>query len=211
MNYQELVDAAKAYADRQDIEVADNLDIFITMAEARINRVLRTYEQTHRIFTTTIFEQEFYALPEDYNGMRAIQYNDGLVDVPGTKSYTMAMISPELLVEKQQYTYEQLDQYYYAVIGQQIQVHPTLAPSGTLELLFYRKVPNLNNVNQANWCSENHPDIYLSGIIAEIELFVKNYETAQMWDTRMTRAIQELKSSDVDKRWAGNPMQMRVE
>lgn len=211
MNYTELVAAAKSYADRNDIEVSDNIDTFIIMAESRINRVLRTYEQTHRIFTTTILGQEFYALPRDYNGMRVIQYNDGQVDGEGSKSHPMKMLSPEMMVEIQSKPAESLDDYYYTIVGQQIQVHPTLPASGTLEILFYRKVPTLSIVDQSNWCSENHPDIYLSGIIAEIELFVKNYDTAQMWDVRMTRAIKELHGSDIDKRWAGNPMVMRVE
>lgn len=210
MTYDELVAAAKAYADRNDIEVSENIDIFILMAESRINRTLKVYNQTHRIYTTTKRNQEFYALPEDYNGMRAIQYNNAAVDGIGTDGWSLKLVTPEKLVELQSKPANYFDEYYYAIIGQQIQVHPTLPPSGTLEILFYRKVPNLNNVNKSNWCSETNPDIYLSGIIAEIELFVKNYDTAQLWDSRMSRSIQELSDDDVEKRWAGNPMQMRL-
>ena len=53
MNYQELVDASVAYADRNDIEVANNVDLFVTMAEARVNRVLKTRKQSKRATTPT--------------------------------------------------------------------------------------------------------------------------------------------------------------
>lgn len=208
MDYTEIVSAAQMYADRQDFEVNQSIDIFILMAEARINRKLKTYEQTHRIFTSTKKDQEFYALPDDYNGMRAIQYNTGLVDEKGTKSISLEYVTPETLVD---YQLEQKGGYYYSIVGQQIQVHPILPTGGTLELLFYRKVPNLNSQSKSNWCSNTNPDIYISGLCAEIELFVKNYDASQLWDQRMSRAIKELSDNDFDNRWAGNPLQMRAE
>lgn len=208
MDYTEIVNAAKMYADRNDIEVTQSMDIFIIMAEARINRKLKTYEQTHRIFTATKDKQEFYALPEDYNGMRAIQFNTGLVDEQGSKAIPLEYVTPETIAEYQSMN---KSNYYYSVVAQQIQVHPTLPSGGTLELLFYRKVPSLNSQSKSNWCSENNPDIYISGLCAEIELFVKNYEASQLWDQRMSRAIKELSDNDYDNRWAGNPLQMRAE
>ena len=38
MDYNQIVLAAKAYADRNDIEVNANIDNFILLAEAKINR-----------------------------------------------------------------------------------------------------------------------------------------------------------------------------
>lgn len=209
MYYADIVDAAKSYADRNDVEVSDKIDTFIIMAESKINRVLRTYEQTHRISTATFEDREMYSLPDDYNGMRAIQFNTGQVDAEGSKPYALEYITPELMIQYQ--AEDRRDEFYYTVVAQQIQVHPTLPANGTLELLFYRKVPNLNSQHINNWCSENHPDIYVSGLCAEIELFVKNYEVAKLWNDRMVSAIQELTGSDIEKRWAGNSLTMRVE
>ena len=39
MDYNQIVLAAKAYADRNDIEVNANIDNFILLAEAKINYV----------------------------------------------------------------------------------------------------------------------------------------------------------------------------
>lgn len=208
MNYQELVAASKAYADRQDIEVNDNIDTFIIMAEARINRALKTANQTHRIFTNTVEGREFYTLPPDYNGMRAVHFNTGKVDAEGSQAKQLYYSTPEQIVDYQELG-PNTGVYYYTILNDQLQLHSTLPGKGTIEMVFFRKVPNLNKTDNLNWVSQDDPDIYLSGICAEIELFVKNYDAAQLWDTRMTRAIEELETNDIRNRWAGNTMTIR--
>jgi hypothetical protein len=207
MRYQELIDAARAYADRNDIEVDANIDIFILMAEARINRALKVAQQTHRMYTNTIEGKEFYTLPADYNGMRVVHFNTGNVDAVGSATVQMFYVTPEQIAEYQQFG--EANQYYYTLINNQIQVHDTLPGKGTIEMVFYRKVPPLTQKDDVNWLSEDSPDIYVSGICAEIELFVKNYDSAQLWDARMGRAIQELGDNDSQNRWAGNSMVIR--
>lgn len=208
MNYAELVAAAKAYADRQDIEVNDNIDTFILMAEARINRALKTANQTHRIFTNTAEGREFYTLPPDYNGMRAVHFNTGKVDAEGSQAKQLYYATPEQIVDYQEIG-PNTGVYYYTILNDQLQLHSTLPGKGTIEMVFFRKVPNLNKDDNINWISQDDPDIYLSGICAEIELFVKNYDAAQLWDARMSRAIEELETNDIRNRWAGNTMTIR--
>lgn len=207
MRYQELVDAARAYADRSDIEVDANLDTFILMAEARINRALKVAEQTHRMYTASIDGKEYYTLPAEFNGMRTVHFNTGDVDAEDSKTVQMYYATPEQITQFQQD--DTLGTFYYTIINRQFQVHNTFPGKGTIEMVFYRKVPSLTSANDVNWLSEDAPDIYLSGICAEIELFVKNYDAAQLWDARMTRAIGELSDNDIDNRWSGNTMMIR--
>jgi hypothetical protein len=58
--------------------------------------------------------------------------------------------------------------------------------------------------------SQDYPDIYLSGVVAEIELFVKNYDAAGIWAQRLVMATQELDASDNTERWSGSSLVMRV-
>lgn len=210
MTFDELVSAAKAYCDRLDSEVNQNMNYFILMAESRINRTLKVVEQTHRIFTKTMAGKEYYTLPEDYNGMRIVQFNTGGVDKADSKTVVLHYATPEQMVEMQESPYEEI-QSFYTVINNQLQLHQPLPNGGTIEMVFYRKVPPLSEKNSVNWLSNTNPDIYLSGISAEIEMFVKNYDAARFWDERMTRAIQEIRENDKDKRWSGNSMVMRIE
>lgn len=209
MTYQELVDAARAYADRQDIEVNDNFDVFITMAESRINRVLKTAKQSHRLYTRTIGNQEYYSLPPDYNGMRSIQFNTGAVDADGSKPINVYYVTPNMMSEKQQND-PMPNGYFYTIVGSQIQFHPTLPHGGTIEINHYRRMIHISKTNSTNWMTLDHPDIYLSGLLAEIELFVKNYDSAKLWDDRMTRSIEELRLDDEESIWAGNTLVMRT-
>lgn len=210
MNYTELVEAAKAYCDRIDVEVSQNVQVFVLLAEARINRTLKVTEQTHRVYTKTMAGKEYYTLPPEFNGMRVVSFNTGAVDAEGSNVTLLHYVTPEQLVEMQESAYDE-QQRYYTVVNNQFQLHQPLPNGGTLEMVFYRKVPPLGTKNGNNWMSTENPDIYIAGISAEIEMFVKNYDAAQLWDARMTRAIEELRVNDINNRWSGNSMQMRVD
>ena len=209
MIYSRLIDAARAYCDRVDVEVNQNVKVFVLMAEARINRTLKVTEQTHRVYTRTMEGKEFYSLPEDFNGMRVVHFNTGDVDAQGSGTIQLHYVTPEQMIEMQESAYSET-QTYYTILNNQLQLHKPLPNGGTIEMVMYRKVPPLSESNPSNWMSTDNPDIYLAGISAEIEMFVKNYDAAKLWDDRMTRAIEELKNNDSLNRWSGNTMVMRV-
>lgn len=211
MNYQELADAARAYADRNDIEVDANLDVFFIMAESRINRVLKISKQSHRMYTRSIEGQEYYALPPDFNGMRAIQFNTGQPDddINGSKTKTLTFITPNVMADYQSGSGEP-EKFYYTLVSGQIQVYPTLPHAGTIEIIHYRRLIHLDKDNITNWMSLDHPDIYLAGLICEIESFVKNYDAASLWDSKMTRMIEELRVDNEESLWAGNTLTVRL-
>tara|TARA_R110000772_G_C13280516_1_gene437092 strand:+ start:1353 stop:1979 length:627 start_codon:yes stop_codon:yes gene_type:complete len=207
MTYEELKAASIAYADRYDTEVDSNLDLFITMVEARANRVLKTREQTTRSFLTTITGEDYYPLPIDYAGMRDIQANSALPSAEH-KVATYNYLSPEQMNARSNGPFG--GKNYYTVIANQIQIFPKLDEGQSIEIVYYQKVPNLNTTNDTNWMSTSHPDIYLAGMVAEIELFAKNYSAGELWYSRMTAMIEQLDTSDEEERWGGTPMQMRL-
>lgn len=207
MNYQELVDTSIAYADRHDVEVADNIDTFIILTEARVNRLLKTREQSARAYAPTIDDEEFYSLPPDYAGMRDFQLNsDSPLVEHNVTNYEM--MSPEQMNVQGRKSYH--GTLYYCILANQIQIFPKQAAGQTIEMTYYQKVPSLNAGATINWLSESHPDIYVAGMTAEIELFAKNYDAADGWFGRMKIAVSELDSADVKERWAGNTLVTRV-
>tara|TARA_R110000803_G_scaffold11850_2_gene35026 strand:- start:382 stop:1011 length:630 start_codon:yes stop_codon:yes gene_type:complete len=208
MNYTELVAASIAYADRQDIEVSENMDTFILLAEARINRVLKTREQSVRATVQTVTDQEFFALPPDYAGMRDIHLNY-TSDSGESKQAQYNLLNPEQLTGRAQ-GWPNENANYYQIIANQFKITPAIDTGSSIEITYYQKVPNLNAVAADNWLSISHPDIYLCGMTSEIELFAKNYDAAQGWQSRMSTAIGELDNTDVVERWSGAPMQTRV-
>jgi hypothetical protein len=209
MNYSELVAVSIAYADRYDLEVEQNMDNYIIMVEARINRLLKTRKQSARVYTATIADQDYYSLPPDYAGMRDVQLNS---DSPLTSHSVspVSYLSPEIFNRRQNEPYGGC--VYYTVLADQIQIFPKPTEDGqTIEMVYYQKLPPLTALNTTNWLSEDYPDIYLAGITAEIELFAKNYETADGWFERMKISVNELDNTDIVERWSGTALVTRID
>jgi hypothetical protein len=207
MNYQELTAAVTAYADRQDVEVAANMDIFIIMAEARMNRLLKTREQSHRALTPASADESFYSLPPDYAGMRHIKFLSDTTDAATISN--VSYLSPDAMTARSGNAFA--GQNYYTIIANQFQIFPTLDFGAAIEIVYYQKVPNLNNLAPTNWMLDSHPDIYLSSMLSEVESFIKNYDISTAWDSKTSRGISELDSSDELERWAGTALVTRVE
>ncbi len=207
MNYKQLTDAATLYADRQDAEVKSSVGLFILLAEARINRVLKTREQSTRAYTPTITDAEYYPLPPDYRGMRDVQINSKLSTIEhGVSGFTY--LSPDQMNIQRSKEYAGVN--YYTIIANRLQIHPRRKAGQSIELVYYQKVPNLTSDDDENWLSVEHPDIYLAGITAEISLFAKDYDAAGTWHDRMSVAIDELDTSDVQERWSGTSLYTRA-
>lgn len=207
MNYDEIKLAAKNYADRQGVEVTENMDTFILMAEGRINRLLKTRMQSNRAYTYTIDEVEYYPLPLDYAGMRDVQVNSALPFEPHS-TYPMTALNPQMFNSERGRPFN--GTYFYCIIADQIQIHPILPSGQSIEMVYFQKVPALNESAPSNWLSEAYPDIYVAGVTSEIEGFVKNYDVSTMWQARMAGAIDELDMSDTEERWSGAPLTIRI-
>ncbi len=208
MNYDELVAVSKAYADRNDIEVDENIDNFIVFVEARMNRTLKTRKQSARAYIATVTDEEYYPLPIDYAGMRDIQ----LDSTAPTAEHEVAIfnyLQPEAMNKQRVRPYA--GRNYYTIIADQLQIYPCQEANQALEIVYFQQVPNLNSENNTNWMSDNHPDMYLAGMTAEIELFVKHFDIGKLWYDRMTSQIQELDSADVKERWGGSALFTRVD
>jgi hypothetical protein len=74
MNYKEIVDAAKAYTDRYDDELASSMVAFTRVVEAKINNALRTGDQSVRAQIWLQAGEEFYSLPCDWAAQERFRF-----------------------------------------------------------------------------------------------------------------------------------------
>ena len=134
MTYDEIVQAALSYADRVDTETMSQMDIFLRVVEARINRKIKTQEMSVRSQLTLIEGQEYYALPNDYGGMRDIEIR------PTNSSYKRI---PSSYLNPEQFdnaVTNNLNENYYTIVAGQIQIYPTKPAGYILEIIYYRKL-----------------------------------------------------------------------
>lgn len=203
MNYTEIIDIALGYADRTDTEVTDRMDSFLRIVESRTNRPLNTQKMVSRVSIEAITGQEYYGLPADFDGLRDIEVKGVSSGVSTTPKYH----SPEQMNNRAGGTFSDIA---YAIIDDQLQLQPAQTDS-FIELVYYQNLSELSAVAPTNWLSDLYPDCYIFGLLVEINAFVKDADTANMWDARFKESVAAIQSNDRDTRWSGTALQMRIE
>ena len=199
---QNLFDVTKAYADRYDTEVDDNLVNMLAMAEDRMSRIMRNREMTARV-NIVIDGSEYYPLPADFAGLRDIK----MVPTNGSP-ITLHYLTPE---QANNVIRDSGPTRYYVIQANQLRLVKPTDGDGVIELTYYQRVPPLTTDDSTNWILTNHGDIYKSAMMAEVESFVKNDARAAGFWEQLAGMFEELSYRDSQDRWSGTPLATRLE
>ena len=208
MNYIEIIDAAKAYTDRYDEELAGNMTAFTRVVEAKINNSLRTGEQSVRSQIWLQKEQEFYSLPSDWGGAREVEIlNEG-----EQYGQTLTYLAPEELnkISRQNTSAANFHNNYYTIIAGQIRIAPP-ADYQTLEIVYYQRLPPLSDDTDSNWLTNKNPDAYIFGLCCEISAFAKDSALFDAYKARFAEALMDITQEDQITRWSGPALRVQVE
>jgi hypothetical protein len=208
MNYQEIVVAAKAYCDRYDEELADNMPAFTRVVEAKINNALRTGDQSVRAQLWLRADQEYYELPSDWGGAREVEIlNEG-------EQYgrTLTYLAPEQMnkVSRKNDSSFVGRHNYYTIIAGQIRIAPP-GDDDVLEIVYYQRLPELNNDEDTNWLTSKNPDAYIFGLCTEIASFAKDEAQYIGYKTRFEEALMAITQDDQEARWSGPALRTQPE
>jgi len=213
MNYSELIDTIQSYADRYDDDLESQLPVMFTLVESRVSRLLKIREMTVRARFSTVSNKTHYPLPSDFKGMRDIkavfpQANDG-----EGASQTLDLLNPEQMTEKDYSNPETnpTGTMGYAVLANQLQITPALEDGNFIEMVYYRRIPALTPTAPNNWLTDDYPDVYLRGMLAEVTSFAKDFDDAKIWNASFKEAVLEIDSADQDERWSGTPMVVKTD
>ena len=201
MNFSEIVDLALGYADRQDTEVTSRIDLFIKVAEARINRTLMTLDMSCRAKTPMASTTEYYPLPSNYSVMRSIKVID---ETNSASRVTLLQVNPEQMANLVNNGETQFP--CYTVISGNIHVQPFYDSTHSLEIDYFQTLPPLSTSITSNWLSESNPDAYVFGILVEINSFIKDAEASALWDNRFQQAMSEITLNDAKSTWSGTSL-----
>ena len=203
MNYQTIVDLALSYADREDVEVVNRMDGFLRMVESRINKRIQTWKMTSRAVIDMVSGQEYYGLPCDFSGMRDIEVYPS---DSGTDRITPCYLNPEQMNTA---ILNGSDAVSYTIIADQIHITPQ-DDGKVLEIVYYANLPELSASLVTNWLSSDNPDIYVFGLLVEINSFVKDGDAASIWNARFMDELDSLQLEDQQLRWSGTPLVIRT-
>jgi hypothetical protein len=175
---------------------------FITLAEIRVNRNLRTLGMENRATATLASGQEYYALPTDFLEARNVQINDGtgvnVLDYRSPQQIDVEYSSSVIGTPK-----------VYTIIGCEIQLKPVPDSAETLEIAYFQKPDPLSDTNATNWLVTNTPDLLLYGALMEAEPFLKNDKRLPVWQSLYQRGIDDINRQDKIARYSGSTLKAR--
>ena len=206
MNYLQITQAALSFADRSDSETVNNIDNFLRMVEAKIDRVLRV-QQMEAADTVTVLAGEVSAqLPADFAEMREftkfISYEPVIYQYVPQRTFFYAVdtnLKASDIIPAAAGIYTLIGSNTVGVLPKDDNVDVPYA------FTYYKKVAPLvpDLPGNTNWVSEQYPDVYIAGLVYEISCFVKNPEAAKLWNERFVSALNELTEQNWLRKWPG--------
>ena len=197
--FAELKTAAANWLDRSDL--TDRIPEFITLAEARFNRVLRIrdMETVSTAISTTAGTRE-YSLPTGFVQMKEFHLSTDPIT-------PLAYITPEMMSRMWAGSAKAKPQVF-TIIADNVRLGPNPDAVYTTSMLYYKTFTALSASNTTSDMLTNNPDVYLYGTLLEAEPFIMNDERVPLWATAFKQAIDDIQNQDNKDRHSGSAMRV---
>jgi hypothetical protein len=197
--FAELKTAAANWLDRSDL--TDRIPEFISLAEARFNRVLRIrdMETVSTAISTTAGTRE-YSLPTGFVQMKEFHLSTDPIT-------PLAYITPEMMSRMQAGSTKAKPQVF-TIIADNVRLGPNPDAVYTTSMLYYKAFTALSDSATTNDMLTNNPDVYLYGTLLEAEPFIMNDERVPLWLAAFEKAVSDIQNQDNKDRHSGS--QLRV-
>ncbi|HEL7630521.1 TPA: hypothetical protein UL921_002352 [Stenotrophomonas maltophilia] len=205
-------------------DLANVIPDFIQLAEARINRDLRTRKMQKTIYGVSASRK--ITLPDDYAGMVSFKAADSsdlevegllldgdfildgseLLDGENVLAPLAALFEtfPQSPIASPPYTASSGVPISYNVIGDEIFLVGGRAAC-VYAMTYWAKLKPLSNTNQQNWLLTEEPGIYLYGALTEASPYMKDDERTVLWATQYRTIVDGIQRSDEQERYGNAP------
>lgn len=197
--YAELKAAVADWLTRADLE--QQIPDFITLAEATLNKVVRSSRMTANAQVTVNANTRKGAAPAD-------MLEPIYVQLAGDEDFPLEQVSPEqLTVLRRSRMRATGSPRFYAVVGRSIEVVPTPSTQITLDVAYYQAIPKLAAPTDANWLLTYDPDLYLYTTLLHAAPFLQDEGRASLFGNLLAQqvaaAVQQNKTVSLDARTPG--------
>jgi hypothetical protein len=184
--YTELKTSIGDWLNRSDLTTA--IPDFISLAEAQIERTLRTRQMIVR--ANASFDAQYGAVPSDFLETKSLKLTSTNPQTP------LQFLSIDALDnEAANYTASGKPKFF-GVVGGQFRIVPTPDANYTTELTYYAKLTKLSSSVASNWLLSSSPDIYLYGALLQAAPYLQDDARIQTWATLYERALNDLQTAD---------------
>lgn len=184
--YTELRTSIADWLNRSDLSAT--IPDFISLAEAQIERTLRTRQMIVR--ANASLDSQYGAVPTDFLETKSLKLTSTNPQVP-----LSFMTIDSLDVEASKFTASGKPKFF-GVVGGQFRVVPTPDSTYTAELTYYAKLTKLSSSVSSNWLLASSPDVYLYGSLLQAAPYLQDDARIQTWATLYERALNDLQTSD---------------
>jgi hypothetical protein len=189
--YTELQTALANWTHRADLGARH--PEFIALVEAKLNRLL--HDRRKQTTASIAMTSGAGPLPADFLAMRRVTWD-------GDSDANLTYVPPEYFAIAYP-AGESGTPDVYTIEGPTLKVRPVSSTS--LNVLYDQKVPALET-NATNWVLASHPDVYLSGALAEAYAYIGDLDKAVVWNEKADRHIAELLAAEAAQR---GPLQIK--
>jgi hypothetical protein len=178
--YSDLQSATADWLNRQDLTAV--IPTFITLAEAKFNRELRTRDMLTR--SEAISSNEFVAMPTDF--LEAYDLELNMTNL--SSQQRLVYIGPDEAKILKANKIHNLPRYFTIIDGA-FEILP--APGGNTDLLltYYAKIPSLSSTQTTNWLLTKSPDLYLYSTLLEAVPYLKDDSRVALWAAARQQVI----------------------
>ena len=184
--YNELKTSLADWLNRQDL--TSTIPDFISLAEAQIERQLRTRQMIVR--ATATIDTEYGALPGDFLETKSLKLNTN----PVTALQFDTIDSMDFLKSTRYLSSGQPK--LFSIVGAQIRVLPVPDGAYTAELVYYAKLTKLSSTVATNWLLTQAPDVYLYGSLLQAAPYLQDDARIQTWVSLYQAGLDQLQIAD---------------
>jgi len=194
----ELRTAVQNWANESTTLTTDRLNECIALFEAHFNRHVRVKGQ-EATMTSTALSSGAASLPSGFRAWKELRFD-------GDSEYTLQPKSLEWIRAKGDA--DTSEAQYFAITSTQVVCWPL---GGPIKGTYYQALTSLTGLTTTgNWLLTSHPDIYLSGVLAEALLYLENEERAAIVAGRNRELIKQLELGDQSDDFEGGPIAARA-
>jgi hypothetical protein len=197
--YATLVSALERAIIRADLTLL--IPDWIALFESGINTQLKRREMTVRATSSTVADQQAYALPSDFGDPVSLHITTGTDTVltPSTWDRLLSFQETGRPVE-------------YALVANEFRLGPIPDGVYVMDLYYFKVVPALTAIATTNWLLTSYPDLYFYGALVEAAAGrLADDPSAAKWAMRYAEALKGLKRDTArENSFGGGPL-LRVD
>jgi len=200
--YTELKTSLADWLNRSDLTSV--IPDFISLAEAQIERQLRTRQMIVRANATFAAAAEYGTVPDDFLETKSIKLNTNpitalqfqTIDAMDSLSNTTYLSSGKPL--------------YFSVVGSQFRLLPIPDGAYTAELVYYAKLTKLSSTVATNFLLTQAPDVYLYGALLQAAPYLQDDARISVWSSLYAAGLEQLQIADDRGSTSGGALMARA-